>query len=76
MNNSTLSCPKCGSTSLYKNGHDKYGTNNSFANSAIIPSNFPILTNAKTSLSIIPNALLVVGLRLLCSEESLENAQW
>ncbi|MFN4267958.1 MAG: IS1 family transposase, partial [Fervidobacterium pennivorans] len=25
MNNSTLSCPKCGSTSLYKNGHDKYG---------------------------------------------------
>ncbi|WP_448377100.1 IS1/IS1595 family N-terminal zinc-binding domain-containing protein [Fervidobacterium sp.] len=25
MNNSTLSCPKCGSTNFYKNGHDKYG---------------------------------------------------
>jgi hydroxyethylthiazole kinase-like sugar kinase family protein len=50
-------------------------TNNSFANSAIILSNFPILTNAKTSLSLIPNALLVVNLRFLCSEESLENAQ-
>ncbi|WP_249741823.1 IS1/IS1595 family N-terminal zinc-binding domain-containing protein [Fervidobacterium pennivorans] len=25
MNNSTPSCPKCSSTKLYKNGHDKYG---------------------------------------------------
>jgi len=37
-------------------------TNNSFANSAIILSNSPILKNAKTSLSLIPNALLVVNL--------------
>jgi len=62
MNNSTLSCPKCGSTSLYKTVMTNTVTNNSFANFAIIPSNFPILTNAKTSLSLIPNALLVVNL--------------
>jgi len=37
---------------------------------------YQFLANAKTSLSLIPNALLVVNLRFLCSEESLENAQW
>ena len=75
MDHSMLSCPKCYSTSFYKNGQDKYVTNNSFANSAIILSNFPILTNTKTSLSLVPNALLVVNLRFLCSEESLANQQ-
>ena len=62
MDNSTLSWPKCYSIGFYKNGLDKYVTNNPFAKSAIILSNFPILTNTKTSLSLIPNALLVVNL--------------
>lgn len=62
MNNSTPSCPKCGSLST---GHDKYGTKNSFANSAIILLDFPILENTKTFLFIIPNVLLVVNLRML-----------
>ena len=30
MNNSTPSCPKCGSTNFYKNGHDKYGNQQFF----------------------------------------------
>jgi hypothetical protein len=62
MDHSMLSWPKCYSTGFYKNGLDKYVTSNSFAKSAIIPSNFPILKNTKTFLSFIPNALLVVNL--------------
>jgi hypothetical protein len=75
MDNSMLSCSKRYSTGLYKNGLDKYVTNNSFAKSAIILLDFPILKNTKTFLSLIPYVLLVVSLRSLCSEESLENAQ-
>ncbi|WP_448378558.1 IS1/IS1595 family N-terminal zinc-binding domain-containing protein [Fervidobacterium sp.] len=30
MNNPTPSCPKCGSTNFYKNGHDKYGNQQFF----------------------------------------------
>jgi len=75
MDNSMLSCPKHYSTGFYKNDQDKYVTNNSSAKSAIILSNFPILTNTKTFLSLIPYVLLVVSLRSLCSEESLANQQ-
>jgi hypothetical protein len=75
MDNSTLSCPKRYSTGFYKNGQDKYVTNNSFAKSTIILLDFPILTNTKTFLSLIPYVLLVVSLRSLCSEESLANQQ-
>ncbi|AMW31947.2 DDE-type integrase/transposase/recombinase [Fervidobacterium islandicum] len=30
MQNSVVSCPKCGSTNIYKNGHDKYGNQQYF----------------------------------------------
>jgi hypothetical protein len=73
MDNSMLSCPERYSASFYKNGQDKYVTNNSFAKSAIILLDFPILKNTKTFLSLIPYVLLVVSLTSLCSEESLAN---
>jgi hypothetical protein len=62
MDNSMLSCPKHYSTGFYKNDQDKYVTNNSFAKSAIILLDFSILKNAKTFLSLIPNASLLVNL--------------
>jgi hypothetical protein len=47
MDHSTLSWPKCYSTGFYKNGLDKSVTNNSFAKSAIILLDFPILQKRK-----------------------------
>ncbi|WP_448376141.1 IS1/IS1595 family N-terminal zinc-binding domain-containing protein [Fervidobacterium sp.] len=39
MNNSIPSCPKCGSINFYKNGHEKYGNQNSSAKTPNILSN-------------------------------------
>ena len=47
MDHSMLSWPKSYSTGFYKNGLDKYVTNNSFAKSAIILLDFPILQKHK-----------------------------
>ncbi|WP_363358002.1 IS1 family transposase [Fervidobacterium sp.] len=76
MNNSTLSCAKCGSTSLYKNGHDKYGNQQFLCKLCHHSFKLSHSHKRKNFPFPYPNALLVIGLRSLCSEESLKNSQW